>query len=73
MTVQRFDEDGRVIIIARGRRVSASSSESSTQSMSSMSACFTKVRDIVGAANTDSSGASLNSRPGYLPSSGWGR
>jgi hypothetical protein len=49
-----------------------SSSESSTRSTSPTFARFIEARDVVGAADADSSGASTNSRPGYSPSSGWG-
>jgi hypothetical protein len=33
---------------------------------------FVKARDVMGAADTDSSGASTKSCPGYSLSSGWG-
>jgi hypothetical protein len=49
-----------------------SSSESSTRSTSLTFARFVEARDIMGATDADSSGASTNSRPGYSPSSGWG-
>jgi hypothetical protein len=49
-----------------------SSSESSTRSTSLTFACFVEARDVVGTADADSSGVSMNSRLGYSPSSGWG-
>jgi hypothetical protein len=49
-----------------------SSSESSARSTSLTFARFVEARDVVGAVDADSSGASKNSRPGYSPSSGWG-
>jgi hypothetical protein len=52
----------------KGERASRSS-ESSTRSTF---ACLVKARDVVGAADPDSSRTSTKSRPGYSPSSGWG-
>jgi hypothetical protein len=51
---------------------SAASSESSTTS--ALTACFFFVdaRDDEGATEAESCRASVNSRPGHFPSSGWG-
>jgi hypothetical protein len=48
------------------------SSESSTRSTSPTFACFVEACDVVGAADANSSGVSMNSHPGYSPSLGWG-
>jgi hypothetical protein len=47
-----------------------SSSESLTQLTF---VCLIEARDVVGAVDPDSSGTSTKLRPGYSPSSGWGR
>jgi hypothetical protein len=49
-----------------------SSSESLTRSTSATFVHFVKSRDVVGAADADSFGASTKSRLGYSPSLGWG-
>jgi hypothetical protein len=52
--------------------VSPRSSESSMMSVSTTCLFLADVRDGEGAAEVDSSGASVKSCPGYSPSSGWG-
>jgi hypothetical protein len=47
-------------------------SESSMMSVSTTCFFFANVHDDDGAAEVDSSGASVKSRPGYSPSLGWG-
>jgi hypothetical protein len=52
--------------------VSPRSYKSSTMSVSTTCLFLADVRDGEGAAEADSSRASVKSRPGYSPSSGWG-
>jgi hypothetical protein len=52
--------------------VSPRSSKSSMMSMSMTCLFLADVHDGEGAAEADSSEASVKSRPGYSPSSGWG-
>jgi hypothetical protein len=52
--------------------VSPRSSESSTMSASTILFFVAGAHDGDGAAEVDSSGTSMKSRPGYSPTSGWG-
>jgi hypothetical protein len=51
---------------------SAASSESSTTSALTTYFFFVDARDDEGPTEVESSRASMNSRPGHSPSSGWG-
>jgi hypothetical protein len=60
-------------LLPEDKLTSAASYESSTTSALTAYFFFVDARDDEGATEAESSRASVNSRPGHSPPSGWGR